>query len=159
MPGSTARQRATASSGKRTNLLAFHLVNDLRADLEWRLTYVGNAESEEYDQVLDSVLVGPVFPGQYRFVFQVRSGRLQQSHGPHWSHTRFGRFQDSIVGSRCSVFNWNSCCKAAPEHLPCLMLPPHVCTTISYMPVDSEAQNLLARYGAAGKPAGLQAVT
>jgi ASF1 like histone chaperone len=41
------------------------------ADLEWRLTYIGNAESEEYDQVLDSVLVGPVVPGQYRFVFQV----------------------------------------------------------------------------------------
>lgn len=47
---------------------------DLRlhlADLEWRLTYIGNAESEEYDQVLDSVMVGPVVPGQYRFVFQV----------------------------------------------------------------------------------------
>lgn len=43
-------------------------------DLEWRLTYIGNAESEEYDQVLDSVLVGPVFPGQYRFVFQVGLG-------------------------------------------------------------------------------------
>ena len=42
------------------------------ADLEWKLIYVGNAESEAYDQVLDSVLVGPVYPGQYRFVFQVR---------------------------------------------------------------------------------------
>lgn len=41
------------------------------ADLEWRLTYVGDAESESDDQVLDSVLVGPVYPGQYRFVFQV----------------------------------------------------------------------------------------
>ena len=44
-------------------------------DLEWKLTYVGSAESEKYDQVLDSVLVGPVFPGQYRFVFQVRRSR------------------------------------------------------------------------------------
>jgi hypothetical protein len=43
-----------------------------KKDLEWKLTYVGSAESEKYDQVLDSVLVGPVFPGQYRFVFQVR---------------------------------------------------------------------------------------
>lgn len=40
-------------------------------DLEWRLTYVGSAESEKYDQVLDAVFVGPVAPGQYRFVFQV----------------------------------------------------------------------------------------
>ncbi|KAK2079592.1 hypothetical protein QBZ16_001987 [Prototheca wickerhamii] len=39
-------------------------------NLEWRLTYVGSAESEKYDQVLDTVFVGPVAPGQYRFVFQ-----------------------------------------------------------------------------------------
>lgn len=45
----------------------------LRPDLEWRLTYVGSAESEKYDQVLDMVYVGPVAPGQYRFVFQVRA--------------------------------------------------------------------------------------
>jgi len=40
------------------------------SDLEWKLTYVGSAESEKYDQVLDAVFVGPVAPGQYRFVFQ-----------------------------------------------------------------------------------------
>jgi len=45
----------------------------LLPDLEWKLIYVGSAESEKYDQVLDSVLVGPVYPGQYRFVFQVNS--------------------------------------------------------------------------------------
>ena len=33
--------------------------------------YVGSAESEEYDQVLDSVLVGPVPAGRHMFVFQV----------------------------------------------------------------------------------------
>lgn len=43
------------------------------ADLEWKLTYVGSAESEKYDQELDSVLVGPVVRGQYRFIFQVIS--------------------------------------------------------------------------------------
>ncbi len=31
---------------------------------------MGSAESERYDQVLDSVLVGPVVTGSYRFVFQ-----------------------------------------------------------------------------------------
>jgi histone chaperone ASF1 len=40
------------------------------ADLEWKLTYVGSAQSEKYDQVLDAVYVGPVHVGQYRFVFQ-----------------------------------------------------------------------------------------
>ena len=43
----------------------------LPTDLEWKLIYVGSPESEKYDQVLDSVLVGPVAPGSYRFVFQV----------------------------------------------------------------------------------------
>ena len=31
---------------------------------------MGSAESERYDQVLDTVLVGPVVTGSYRFVFQ-----------------------------------------------------------------------------------------
>jgi histone chaperone ASF1 len=41
-----------------------------RADLEWKLTYVGSAESDAHDQVLDTVLVGPVAVGSYKFVFQ-----------------------------------------------------------------------------------------
>ena len=40
-------------------------------DLEWKLIYVGSAEDETYDQLLESVLVGPVNVGNYRFVFQV----------------------------------------------------------------------------------------
>lgn len=43
------------------------------ADLEWKLTYVGSAETDEHDQVLDSVLVGPVAVGSYRFIFQARA--------------------------------------------------------------------------------------
>lgn len=41
------------------------------SDLEWKIIYVGSAESEEYDQTLDSVLVGPVPAGRHMFVFQV----------------------------------------------------------------------------------------
>ena len=40
-------------------------------DLEWKLIYVGSAEDETYDQLLESVLVGPVNVGNYRFVLQV----------------------------------------------------------------------------------------
>jgi len=40
------------------------------ADLEWKLIYVGSAEDETYDQLLESVLVGPVNVGNYRFVLQ-----------------------------------------------------------------------------------------
>lgn len=47
------------------------LIRGVVADLEWKLIYVGSAEDEKYDQVLESVLVGPVNIGNYRFVFQV----------------------------------------------------------------------------------------
>eukprot|EP00240_Pyramimonas_obovata_P014268 CAMPEP_0118926974 /NCGR_PEP_ID=MMETSP1169-20130426/4560_1 /TAXON_ID=36882 /ORGANISM="Pyramimonas obovata, Strain CCMP722" /LENGTH=217 /DNA_ID=CAMNT_0006868643 /DNA_START=484 /DNA_END=1133 /DNA_ORIENTATION=- len=57
-----------------TNPLQFEIqyecLNDLQEDLEWKLTYVGSAEDEKHDQILDSVLVGPVVAGSYRFVFQ-----------------------------------------------------------------------------------------
>ena len=43
------------------------------ADLEWKMTWVGSADTEKFDQVLDSVLVGPVVPGSYRFIFAVRA--------------------------------------------------------------------------------------
>jgi hypothetical protein len=42
----------------------------LEEDLEWKMIYVGSAESENYDQVLDSVLVGPVLAGGYKFIFE-----------------------------------------------------------------------------------------
>ncbi|KAK3287801.1 ASF1 anti-silencing function 1 [Cymbomonas tetramitiformis] len=58
-----------------TNPLQFEIQYEcvlptLQEDLEWKLTYVGSAENEAFDQVLDSVLVGPVVAGSYRFVFQ-----------------------------------------------------------------------------------------
>lgn len=40
-------------------------------DLEWKMIYVGSAESEEYDQVLDTIYVGPIPEGRHKFVFQV----------------------------------------------------------------------------------------
>ena len=39
-------------------------------DLEWKITYVGSAEDESRDQVLEEVLVGPVPVGTNKFVFQ-----------------------------------------------------------------------------------------
>ncbi|XP_078537551.1 histone chaperone ASF1B [Lissotriton helveticus] len=50
--------------------ITFECMEDLPDDLEWKIIYVGSAESEEYDQVLDSVLVGPVPAGRHMFVFQ-----------------------------------------------------------------------------------------
>lgn len=42
----------------------------LNADLEWKLTYVGNANNKEDDQVLEELCVGPVAQGVHMFVFQ-----------------------------------------------------------------------------------------
>lgn len=53
--------------------ITFECIDDLRDDLEWRIIYVGSAESEEYDQVLDTVFVGPVPEGRHMFVFQANS--------------------------------------------------------------------------------------
>lgn len=36
------------------------------------MIYVGSAESEEHDQVLDTIYVGPIPEGRHMFVFQVR---------------------------------------------------------------------------------------
>lgn len=41
-------------------------------DLEWKIIYVGAAESEEFDQTLETILVGPVPGGRHKFVFQVQ---------------------------------------------------------------------------------------
>ncbi|KAL3675114.1 hypothetical protein R1sor_025062 [Riccia sorocarpa] len=50
--------------------ISYECLTPLEEDLEWKLTYVGSAEDEKYDQVLDSVLVGPISVGKYRFIFQ-----------------------------------------------------------------------------------------
>jgi histone chaperone ASF1 len=50
--------------------VTFDCLEDLPDDLEWKLIYVGSAESENHDQVLDTVFVGPVPEGRHMFVFQ-----------------------------------------------------------------------------------------
>lgn len=50
--------------------ISYECLIPLKEDLEWKLIYVGSAEDESYDQMLESVLVGPVNIGNYRFVFQ-----------------------------------------------------------------------------------------
>jgi len=50
--------------------ITFECIEELKEDLEWKIVYVGSAESEAYDQTLDSVFVGPVPEGRHMFVFQ-----------------------------------------------------------------------------------------
>ncbi|XP_042501233.1 probable histone chaperone ASF1A [Macadamia integrifolia] len=50
--------------------ISYECLIPLKDDLEWKLIYVGSAEDESCDQLLESVLVGPVNVGNYRFLFQ-----------------------------------------------------------------------------------------
>jgi len=50
--------------------ITFECTEDLSDDLEWKVIYVGSAENADLDQVLDTVLVGPVPAGRHMFVFQ-----------------------------------------------------------------------------------------
>merc|ERR1712018_504955 len=49
--------------------ITFECIEDLPEDLEWKIIYVGSAESEEFDQILDTVYVGPVPEGRHKYVF------------------------------------------------------------------------------------------
>ena len=53
--------------------ITFDCMENLEDDLEWKLTYVGSAESSNHDQVLDTIYVGPVPEGRHMFVFQADS--------------------------------------------------------------------------------------
>jgi len=50
--------------------IAFECLSQLKEDLEWKIIYVGSADTTQYDQELDSVLVGPVPVGLNKFIFQ-----------------------------------------------------------------------------------------
>uniref|UniRef100_A0A7S1C5P9 Anti-silencing function protein 1 n=1 Tax=Bicosoecida sp. CB-2014 TaxID=1486930 RepID=A0A7S1C5P9_9STRA len=50
--------------------VTFECVAELSDDLEWKVVYVGSAESDKFDQELDNVLVGPVPVGVNKFVMQ-----------------------------------------------------------------------------------------
>ncbi|KAF3059727.1 Histone chaperone ASF1 [Daldinia childiae] len=53
--------------------ITFECLEQLEKDLEWKLTYVGSATSDQYDQELDSLLVGPIPVGVNKFIFEADS--------------------------------------------------------------------------------------
>ncbi|QPH10473.1 hypothetical protein C2857_001797 [Epichloe festucae Fl1] len=56
--------------------ITFECLEALEKDLEWKLTYVGSATSDQYDQELDSLLVGPVPVGVNKFIFEADSPNI-----------------------------------------------------------------------------------
>ncbi|KAF9288350.1 Histone chaperone asf1 [Mortierella alpina] len=49
--------------------ITFECIAPLAADLEWKIIYVGSANSNAHDQVLESIMVGPIPVGVNKFVF------------------------------------------------------------------------------------------
>ncbi|GAV05832.1 hypothetical protein RvY_15903 [Ramazzottius varieornatus] len=50
--------------------IVFEAYEDLQEDIEWKVIYVGSAESQAYDQLLDSVVVGPIPSGRHQFILR-----------------------------------------------------------------------------------------
>ncbi|KAJ3116363.1 Histone chaperone asf1 [Phlyctochytrium bullatum] len=57
--------------------ITFDVISELKEDIEFKLIYVGDPENEKYDQVLESVLVGPVPVGVMKFVFEADPPKVE----------------------------------------------------------------------------------
>ncbi|KAI8330909.1 histone chaperone [Chlamydoabsidia padenii] len=57
--------------------ITFECNAELKDDLEWRMIYVGSAENPQHDQVLDSIMVGPIPIGVNTFVFTAPAPKLE----------------------------------------------------------------------------------
>jgi histone chaperone ASF1 len=51
--------------------------HELEQDLEWKLVFVGSARTNEHDQVLDSIDIGPLSPSTVKFIFDAPAPNLQ----------------------------------------------------------------------------------
>lgn len=45
--------------------------NLLTSDIEWKVIYIGSAEDDSQDQMLETVLIGPLNLGSMKFVLEV----------------------------------------------------------------------------------------
>lgn len=58
-----------------------------KTDLEWSLTYVGSPDSTQHDQLLDSVLIGPVAVGVNKFTFEAAAPDITKLPKQEWIGT------------------------------------------------------------------------
>ena len=49
--------------------ITFECIEDLPEDLEWKIIYVGSAESEEFDQILDTVYVSNISAHEHLYSY------------------------------------------------------------------------------------------
>ena len=84
----------------------------IKNDLEWRLVYVGSADSSKHDQLLDTVNVGPIEVGQSKFVFEAPAPDMSKipSKVIPFPSIRSGFFPDLSVF--CVGCSWRHNCHA-----------------------------------------------
>ncbi|XP_055339801.1 LOW QUALITY PROTEIN: uncharacterized protein LOC129589227 [Paramacrobiotus metropolitanus] len=58
--------------------ITFEAYEDLNEDVEWKIIYVGSAESMSFDQLLDAVVVGPIPTGRHQFIFRAPAPNPQK---------------------------------------------------------------------------------
>lgn len=57
--------------------ITFEVISALAEDIEFKVVYVGSAEGPENDQILESVMVGPVPVGVSKFVLEAPPPNLE----------------------------------------------------------------------------------
>ena len=53
--------------------IAFECLGKFEKEIEWKMIYIGCADNEKYDQILDTVEIGPLKEGTMKFDFNVEN--------------------------------------------------------------------------------------
>lgn len=83
--------------------IIFECIEELKGDLEWKMIYVGSAESEAYDQILDTITVGPIPEGLHSFIFEADAPDAKRIPGNNKFKITFQQFvRANIVMKHCA---------------------------------------------------------
>lgn len=58
--------------------ITFECLNAIEGDIEWKVIYIGSSEDSKYDQILDSVILGPLQAGAMRFLFEADPPKIDK---------------------------------------------------------------------------------
>ena len=53
--------------------IVFECLSELKKEIEWKMIYIGSADDEKYDQILDTLEIGPLQLGSMKFVFDANA--------------------------------------------------------------------------------------
>lgn len=65
--------------------ITFEVFEYLKEEVEWELVFVANDGKEERDQILDSVVIGPIRDGRHKFVFEAPAPDKEKLNVEDWT--------------------------------------------------------------------------